>query len=524
MGRDHGRPAGPRTTVTPVVRQWSCLSAFIAALAVVLATACAPVGPTARDELALTLGFAAADQDAQPYLVERLTSEGLFVIGPDGKVEPMLAESRSVADDGRAVTVELRPDAAFHDGSPVTSDDVKRSLDRVRRDPGSIASDPPLGDIESISSDGPHRLVISLARPSAQMLLLALASPIDKPGPDGHPLATGPFFLASAAEEETILRANAYYHGERPTIDTVRIRPYATARAGWAAMMREEVDFLFGLPAEAREFVAADSNVQIIAGTVPLAYALLFNTRHPPFDDPRVRVALSHAIDRQAILEGAFRGYGSVASGIWPTHQVYDGVELLYDYDPQEAIRRLSQLGLSPGESVREGSREELPNRLSFEVMVTLDIPRSGPTALLLQKQFRQIGVDMVIDARPLEEVFARMQEPDSWSAVIFTRNSARNLSRLDKHWHSLQQQAFTGFSGADQVLEALRSAVTEEEVRESARAFQRILFEEAPAIFLANPEEARAVSRRFVMPDEPGRDSLGTLWRWRLADPTAAH
>ncbi|TDI26109.1 MAG: hypothetical protein E2P06_03260 [Acidobacteria bacterium] len=60
--------------------------------------------------------------------------------------------------------------------------------------------------------------------------------------------------------------------------------------------------------------------------------------------------------------------------------------------------------------------------------------------------------------------------------------------------------------------------------MRTSAREFQRVLFEAAPAVFLASLEEARAVSRRFVVPNEPGRDVIETLWRWSVADPTSAN
>ena len=130
----------------------------------------------------------------------------------------------------------------------------------------------------------------------------------------------------------------------------------------------------------------------------------------------------------------------------------------------------------------------------------------------------------MVIDARPFAEVSAKING-DSWDAVLLPLNTARNLSRLYLYWHSSQRQyAVSGFAGADDVLESLRSSVTEADMRTSAREFQRVLFEAAPAVFLTSLEEARAVSRRFVVPDEPGRDVIETLWRWSVADPTSAN
>ena len=87
--------------------------------------------------------------------------------------------------------------------------------------------------------------------------------------------------------------------------------------------------------------------------------------------------------------------------------------------------------------------------------------------------------------------------------------------------WHSASQIAVSGFAGADHALTALRLSVTEADVEVAARRVQRILFEEAPAVFLAAAEDARAVSRRFVVPDEPGRDIVETLWQWRVAAET---
>ena len=136
---------------------------------------------------------------------------------------------------------------------------------------------------------------------------------------------------------------------------------------------------------------------------------------------------------------------------------------------------------------------------------------------LLVQRQLRQVGVDMAIDAKPFEAV-AQQIRGDNWDAVLLPFHTARNLSRLYIYWHSSQQSAVSGFTGADEALESLRSSATEADMKASAREFQRVLFEEAPAIFLVGIEEARAVSRRFIVPDAPGRDIVETLWQWRVA------
>ena len=248
-------------------------AAVIVALAVALAAACGPGDPPVRAEVVLSIGYAApADAGVATGLAiitDQLTREGLFRTGPDGRVESMLAERWEVAPDGTAVTVVLRRDAAFHDGSPVTADDVKSSLDRIRVSPPRIARNPLLGDIESIAVEGPRRLVINMTKSSAQMLLFGLGNRVEKTGPEGQQIATGPFFVESRTEDEVTLRANPHYYQGRSEIDTVRIKTYPTLRTAWAAMMRSEIDFLFNVSIEAREFVEADSSVRVFSRDTP---------------------------------------------------------------------------------------------------------------------------------------------------------------------------------------------------------------------------------------------------------------
>ena len=527
MRHQDGVAAGILETAGPPGRRRRRPAAPIAVLALVLAAACHSSVPAERAAVLLSVGYAApAEAGAAAgldQLIDQLTREGLVRSDPNGHLEPMLAAAWTVNGTGTAVSVDLRPDVTFHDGSPMTATDVKASLDRLRVDPRTIGPNPVLGDIESIEAPEPHRVVIRLARPSAQLLLFELGVRIEKLGSDGRRVATGPFFVESVDVEETTLRANPHYYQGRVEIDTVRVKTYPTIRAAWAALMRSEIDFLFDVPIEAREFVAANSDVRVFSRATPYAYALVLNTRRPPFDDQRVRVALSYGIDRDAIITRGFRGYGAVASGIWPSHWVYGGVNLTYGYDPQRADRRLSEIGFprpAPGAAHRATA---FPSRLGFAALVSLDQTRLEPTALLLQKQFRQLGVDMAIDAKPFAEIAVQIHG-DAWDAVLWPLNTARNLSRSYTYWHSSQANAVSGFTGADDALEALRASVTEADTTAAARLFQEVLFAEAPAIFLTDLEETRAVSRRFAVPDAPGRDVVETLWRWRVAEEATTY
>lgn len=512
-----GRAGEQRTVRGSSARQRRLASAALV-LPLAMLGACNVENSSNSEEVVLTIGYAApAGLDV---LTDMLTSATLIRSGLDGRGEPMLAESWSVTDDGTSVIVELRADVLFHDGSPFTAADAKATLD-VLRHPPRVARNPVLGDIEAIVVEGPHRLRIDLTRPSAHLLLPALGAYIEKPGEGDDVVGAGPFYVDTQEADETTLRVHKAYYRGRSNIDTVVIKTFASVRMAWAAMMRSEIDLLFDVPIEAREFVEADPSVRLVSRHPPSAYVLIFNTRRPPFDDYQLRVALSHAIDRQSIIDRALRGRGSISSGVWPSHWVYGGEELTYGYDPKTADTLLSDLDM-PRPIQDDPDSVSFPSRLRFTAIVGQDQAELERIALRVQRQLRQVGVDMELDGKPQAEMEQLVNGTD-WDAALLSLNTARSLGRLYMYWHSSGSSAVSGFTGADAPLDALRSALTDADAISAAGAFQRILFDQAPAIFLTNRETTRAVSRRFVVPDEPGRDVIETLWRWGVADNSSA-
>ena len=144
-----GKTAGVRGAWCSPVRLLPRPPAAIAAIAVVLTTAdCGPGNTPEHGTVVLSVGYAAATEGSE--LIAQLTGEGLLRTGPDGRLQPLLAESWTIEDAGTTILVNLRQDVFFHDGSPMTAADVKTSLDRVRGDPRR----PLLGDIESIEGAG----------------------------------------------------------------------------------------------------------------------------------------------------------------------------------------------------------------------------------------------------------------------------------------------------------------------------------------------------------------------------------
>jgi ABC-type transport system substrate-binding protein len=153
---------------------------------------------------------------------------------------------------------------------------------------------------------------------------------------------------------------------------------------------------------------------------------------------------------------------------------------------------------------------------------VPADVQPYERIALLLQRDFAAVGVDMRIEPTSVDTYASRAITGD-YDAVLLDLGAGPGLIRLYSTWHSSSDLKF-GYRAADAELEVLRMAPDEAAMRRAAAAVQRALFADPPGIFLGWTETARALSRRFEAPAiEPDRDVLGTLWRWRPASSHSA-
>ena len=450
-------------------------------------------------------------------LSTQLTTERLLQTTPGGEHQGQLAEDWQVTDhpDGkRTVTIALRRGVSFHDGTPLTAHVVKRALDAARNDDRQLQENPALADIERIDVASPDHLELTLQRASV-LLLDALTIQIQHEK-DGRLIGTGPFLIDEDANGKTRLVANPEYHRGQPSIDIVYLNSYPTLRAAWSAMMREEIDFLFEVPSSAREFFETASNVGIYSTLRRYAFTMAFNMRKAKLSDLILRRALNHAVDRRTVIEQALAGDGRPASGVWSAHWAYGGIERTYRYDPTLASDMLTQAGFPPVAEPSAGSPDDPPSRFQLTCIVPANRAPLEQIALLVQRQLREVGVEMKLEATTSVDLGPRLARGD-WDAVLLPVNTGRNLSRLYDSWHSREPLALFGYTSADGILDDLRQAASREELATAASAFRDLLYDDPPAIFLAEGLQARALSGNLEIPPlEAGQDVIETLWRWQ--------
>jgi peptide/nickel transport system substrate-binding protein len=445
-------------------------------------------------------------------------TEGLVYRGNDGRAIPRIAESWKASPDALSWRMKLRPNVAFHDGTPVDATIVKETLEKALSQPEITALYPGMLDVKNVRALDSRTVEIDLRRPSS-FLMEDLDIPLTKAGADGQSIGTGPYAVVENRDDEIRLRANEHYYLGKPYIERIAIRPYSTLRLAWASLLRSEIDVVSDIPADALEFVANES-VETFSFLRHYAYFMAFNSTKPQLRAAAVRRALNAAIDREALISSVLKGHGEVAdSPMWPYHWAYDRSIRGYSYDPSLATATFGALGLR----LQKDQDTGLPAFLRLSCLVPQGHAVLEKLALAIQRQFYDVGIDLQLIALPLKEFDARIRQ-GHFDASIMDLASAPTLSRVYQFWRSPGEFRGLNVFGyrneeVDKWLDRIRHASDDATVRAAASQLQRALLNDPPALFIAWNERSRAIGRRFHVPSEPGRDPLQNLRLWTLAD-----
>ncbi|QDG74962.1 ABC transporter substrate-binding protein [Labrenzia sp. PHM005] len=330
--------------------------------------------------------------------------EGLTRFGPDGSVNPGLAESWTISDDGKTYTFKLRSGVKFHDGSDMTAEDVKFSLDRARSDDSQNAQKALFSGIEAVEAVDPQTVKVMLSAPNGSFLFnmawgdAVIVAPESIENIKTNPIGTGAFKFSNWVQGDKIdLEKNGDYWGTPAKLDNVTFKFISDPTAAFAAVMAEDVNAFVGFPApENLPQFEADPRFQVLVGSTEGETILSTNNKQPPLDDVKVRKAIAHAIDRQAIIDGAMFGYGTpIGSHFAPHNPDYIDLTGNSAYDPELSKKLLAEAGHADG----------------FKTTLKLPPPsyarRGGE---IIAAQLRAVGIETEISnlewAQWLEQVF----------------------------------------------------------------------------------------------------------------------
>lgn len=284
--------------------------------------------------------------------------EGLTRFMGDGSIVPGLAESWNISEDGLTYTFKLHDGVMFHDGTTMDAADVKFSLDRARSEDSTNAQKALYAGISDVSVIDPLTVQLTLAEPNGNMLFnlawgdAVIVAPESIDNIKTNPIGTGAFKFSNWVQGDHIdIIRNDDYWGTPAILESATFKFISDPTAAFAAMMAEDVDVFSQFPApENLPQFEADPRFQVLIGSTEGETILSINNKMPPFDNVLVREAVAHAINRQAIIDGAMFGYGTpIGTHFAPHHPSYVDLTANSDFDPDKSRALLAEAGFPDG-------------------------------------------------------------------------------------------------------------------------------------------------------------------------------
>ncbi|MEG1451448.1 ABC transporter substrate-binding protein [Brevundimonas sp.] len=334
--------------------------------------------------------------------------EGLTRLTPNGTVAPSLAEDWNVSPDGLSWTFRLKHGVTFSDGTPFNAGIVRFSLMRIVADGSTNAQKALFAPIRAVDVVDDHTVNIHLSRPVANLPYLlawgdaSMVSPASAATNGTAPVGTGPYRLGrwQRGGELELVRRDDYW-GRAPQIRQLIFRFIGDPAAAFAAVRAGDVDAFPNYPApETLQELKRDPSLVVTQGLSEGKVIMAMNNARAPFNDIRVRRALSYAIDRQAIIDGAMFGFGQPIGSHY-SRQADGYVDLTgrYPHDVAKARQLLTEAGYPNGLDVTLRIPPRPYARRSAEVLV----------AQLAAANVR-VKVETLEWAQWLDQVFGRKQ------------------------------------------------------------------------------------------------------------------
>ena len=357
--------------------------------------------------------------------------EGLVRIDRSGDIVPALASKWETSADGLTWTFTLQDGVTFHNGDPLTPADVVAALKRAA-DPESGHTHPEYYEaIKNVQTEG-NTVVLTLSKPTSS-LLYNLARPdsiIYQAGTAetqaSEPVGTGPFRFAQWVRgSEVRLEKNPDYYGTPAYLDAVTFRIIEDTNAQLAALQAGDIDMVgVALSPENAIQLQGDPNIKVTEGSATTEITLALNNTRKPLNDPLVRQAITHAIDKQTIVKGAMFGYGTViGTHSSPIEPYYEDLNP-YPYDPEQARTLLTEAGYPNGFSINF----ELP-----------PYPFEKRTGEVIAQQLSEVGIKVNLTnvewTTWLDRIFAR----GDYDMTIIGQSEPRDIGiygKADYYYH----------------------------------------------------------------------------------------
>jgi peptide/nickel transport system substrate-binding protein len=379
---------------------------------------------------------------SEAYTIFALVYDTVYEYQLDGSYKLDVAESADTSTDGLTWTFKIRDGIKFHDGEPMSAQDVAFSINLYKANADYVYLNAYTTNFDTVEATDDSTVVITLfeAVPNMDYLLSYLyivpehiwkdyaEAPASVEYENLEMIGTGPFMVASYAPNEFIqLKANKEHFNNPPKVDEVIFQTYESPDVLVQSLISGQVDMITEMPATAVKTLEGESAIQVVSGApfAPSVSDIIFNqtdpencptdaggvcTGHPALRDRNVRLALAHATDKQKLIDIVLLGYGSpgltlIPDGLgkWYNDSITD-----YEFDPDKANQILDDASYLDTDN--DGVREmpDGTNPLNFRVQWPSDSIDAQRMAELLAEMWLAVGVETELQA----------VEPDALTAI----------------------------------------------------------------------------------------------------------
>jgi peptide/nickel transport system substrate-binding protein len=465
------------------------------------------------------LGYSDADKD-----MSALVYSGLLRLSQNGALVPDLAESWSVSTDGITYTFNLKPNITFHDGTPITTEDIEYTIQKTL-DPAikSPKTDNWIGiKIEKISPSEIKFILPKPYSPFLENLTLGILpkhvwKDVDSQNFESsilnkEPIGSGPFKIYKSNVSENIYQSydlvpfKSFSLGPS-YINHLIIRFYKNEEEALIAYRNGTLNALGGIsPASADNL--SSNGYKILRSPLPRVFALFFNESSAPvLLNKEVRQALDVSINREILIKSILKGWGTSIHS--PIPNSFSSLPQLDSGTSTDSILAGKKILESNGwklgadgvyiKEQKSGKKTET-QRLAFTIS-TSNIDELKATATILKDEWRKVGADISIEIFEPSDLSQKVIRPRKYDALLFGNVIGRDLD-LYPFWHSSQRNdpglniaLYTNIK-ADRALETIRTSSDEQKKLEALRVVEREIRTDIPAIFLYSPDYIYATTK----------------------------
>ena len=414
--------------------------------------------------------------------------EGLVKPTSDGDIVPAVASEVQISDDAKVYTFTLREGITFHDGTPVTVEDVKYSIDRYAEIQGESSAFSIVSDVE-IKDE--KTIVVNLKESYSEFLPMMTVAIVPQANEDliGNPIGTGPFKFVSYTPGQKIVmeKYEGYWKEGVPSLDKAEFKFIADVDTAFVELQAGTIDIMKYLTAAQVQTLGDSYN--IVEGNMNLVHGMFLNSAYEPLGNTKVRQAICYAVDRDAINNFIFGGKSKIiGSHFIPTLGKYyePQAETVYTYDPAKAKELLAEAGY--------------PDGFDLEITVPSSYSQHVDTSQIIAEQLNQVGINTTINQVEWSTWLEETYREGNFQATVIGFDGTLAPSDLIMKYRTGDSKNFMHYSNEefDKVFTEAYETIDDAKKVELYKQAQMILAEDAASVFIEDPANLVAVNKKF--------------------------